>query len=244
MSIQQLSKKTKISANNLHALEASDEERLPALVFTRGFVRAYAAEVGLDPDETLRRYMEQLAPAPPPEAPVVEREQEPRPLGPSFAARYSPARVLRGRFGTPIVLALLSVAIFAVASQQRQAPQGATPASRSVATAGVVPAGPAQPAAVGTSGTIPAPLDALHLAIAPTGPCWVQAAVDDTRVFAGLLNAGDRRSVDSPSAVVLRVGDPATFAFTINGKPARIPGAGGQAVTVRITRENYTQFLR
>ena len=38
-------------------------------------------------------------------------------------------------------------------------------------------------------------------------------------------------------------GDPATFGFTINGQPARIAGAPAQAVTVRITRDNYTQFL-
>jgi hypothetical protein len=58
-----------------------------------------------------------------------------------------------------------------------------------------------------------------------------------------MLTAGDRRTIDTPSEVTLRIGDPATFAFTINGRPARIAGAPAQAVTVRITRDNYTQFL-
>jgi cytoskeletal protein RodZ len=245
ISLQQLSSTTKISTHNLQALEASDADRLPALVFTRGFVRAYAAEVGLDPDDTLRRYLEQFETPATPDA-AVEEEPEPQPAASRFdAGRFSPGRVLRGRFGTSIVLALVCVAIFALAASQRQQHrQAAVSQPPPVATAGLVPSGPVQPAAVGTSGTAPGPADSLHIAIAPTGPCWVQAAVDDTRVFAAMLNAGDRRTIDSSTAVGLRVGDPASFAFTINGKPARIPGAAGQAVTVRITRENYAQFLR
>ncbi|HEX6462810.1 MAG TPA: RodZ domain-containing protein, partial [Vicinamibacterales bacterium] len=67
--------------------------------------------------------------------------------------------------------------------------------------------------------------------------------VGDQHVLERLLNAGDRRVVDTPSDVTLRIGDPATFAFSINGKPARIPGASGKAVTVQLTKENYSRFL-
>jgi hypothetical protein len=83
----------------------------------------------------------------------------------------------------------------------------------------------------------------LHLVIAPTGPCWVQATVGGQAVLAKLLDAGDRREIDAPSDVTLRVGNPPAFAFTINGAPARISAAAGQPMTVRITKENYSQFL-
>jgi hypothetical protein len=101
----------------------------------------------------------------------------------------------------------------------------------------------------GTSGTADPPgtpggsPGTLHLAIAPTGPCWVQATVNDQVVFAKLFQPGDRRTVDAPSDVTLRVGDPAVFAFSINGKPARVPGVAGKAVTVHLKNENYSQFL-
>ena len=260
MSLQQLSRLTKISPRVLQVIEASDESRLPARVFTRSFVRSFALEVGLDPDETVRRYLEQLH-MPPPEMPVeIAPAPQPRlaiashvaplraavaPLRAAVPPLQAAGRVLQGRFGTVAVLILVGVTIVVLAAQNREGPPSgaAAPQSAAVATAGLAPAGQAPPAAVGTSGSAPA-IDALHIAIAPTGPCWVQATTNDTRVFGGMLTAGDRRTIDAPSEVTLRVGDPATFAFTINGRPARITGTPAQAVTVRITRDNYTQFLR
>src|SRR5690349_22561581 len=65
LSLQQLSHTTKISPRVLQAIEAADEDRLPAPVFTRSFVKTYAKEVSLDPDDTMRRYFEQLMPPAP-----------------------------------------------------------------------------------------------------------------------------------------------------------------------------------
>jgi hypothetical protein len=118
-------------------------------------------------------------------------------------------------------------------------PAATQPRPAVAGTVGVAAAAPAAPAA--TTGTAPPP--GLHLAIAPTGACWVQATVGGEAVLTRLLGAGDRTAIDTASDVTLRVGDPATCAFSINGAPARVPGAPGQAVTVRITRENYRQFL-
>jgi cytoskeletal protein RodZ len=246
MSLQQLSRITKISPRVLQVIEASDESRLPARVFTRSFVRSYALEVGLDPDDIVQRYFEQFA-VPEPEMPAaIARAPEPPLAAPDDAIGRSPARVLQGRFGTATVLTLVAVAILALAAQSRERPNANAPAPRPpVAAAGLAPAAAAaQPVPVATAGSTPAPADALHLAIAATGPCWVQATSEGTQLFGGLLNAGDRRTVDAPSEVMLRVGDPSTFTFTINGRPAGIAGTPAQAITVRITRDNYTQFLR
>src|SRR5699024_6591838 len=40
----------------------SDVLRLPAAVYTRGFVKSYAAEVGLDPESTAEQYLRQIEP--------------------------------------------------------------------------------------------------------------------------------------------------------------------------------------
>jgi cytoskeletal protein RodZ len=247
--LQQLSRTTKISPRVLQVLESSDESRLPARVFTRSFVRSYAVEVGLDPDDIVRRYLEQLEDVPP-ALPVEPGEPDTHHVAaPSEAPVRPPARVLRGRFGTATVLTIVAVAIVVLAAtRDRGAPPAPAAAAAApqpaVATAGFAPASPAPVTPVGTGGSAPAAIDALHIVIAPTGPCWVQAIAGENRLFGGLLNAGDQRTVDAPSDVSLRVGDPAVFAFTINGKPARIAGVAGQAVTVRITRDNYTQFLK
>jgi transcriptional regulator with XRE-family HTH domain len=236
LSLQQLSNTTKISQRVLQAIEASDEARLPAPVFARSFVKTYAAEVRLNPDTTMRRYFEQFVPPEMPDASEPVREPDPK------MPRWSPADAMSGPFGTAAVLLVVAGTAFLLAARNHTAAKpDMTPPLAS--GAGVTPDGPLQPAPVAMSGTTPAPAAVLHLAIAPSGPCWVQATVGGETVFATLLNAGDRRTVDATSDVTLRVGDPAVFGLSIDGMPARIPGEPGRAVTVRITRDNLRQFL-
>jgi cytoskeleton protein RodZ len=246
ITLQQISNTTKISLRVLQAIEAADELRLPAKVFTRSFVKTYAAQVGLDPADTTRRYLEQLEPPPAPsQTPAATGESIPDTPMQQETPDRRVARVLQGRFGTASVLLLTALtAVALVTKNYRQAPRDEAPhAAPIVSAASPIPAAaPKQPTPVGTSGASQG-ADALHLVIAPTGPCWVRATVDGQPVLAKLLAAGDRRQVDTSSDVTLRVGDPAVFAFSINGAPARIPGAPGEAVTVRITKENYSRFL-
>jgi len=50
---------TSISPRVLASLEADDFDRLPAEVFTRGFIKLYAKYLGLDPNVTLNHYINQ-----------------------------------------------------------------------------------------------------------------------------------------------------------------------------------------
>jgi cytoskeleton protein RodZ len=60
LSLQQIAAITKISVGVLEALERNDISRLPGGIFSRAFVRAYASEIGLDPDETVRDFLTQF----------------------------------------------------------------------------------------------------------------------------------------------------------------------------------------
>jgi len=55
--LRQVASITKISVSTLQALEAGDISRLPGGIFSRGVVRAYAAEVGLDPEASVARFL-------------------------------------------------------------------------------------------------------------------------------------------------------------------------------------------
>src|SRR4051812_25256080 len=67
-SLEDISRSTKISSSVLRSIEDEAFEKVPGGVFTRGYLRAYAREVGLDPDEVVRRYrLEFEPPEPPPE---------------------------------------------------------------------------------------------------------------------------------------------------------------------------------
>lgn len=54
--LEDISRTTRIAKRYLEALESNDFDELPEEAFARGFVKSYAAEVGLDVDECLSRY--------------------------------------------------------------------------------------------------------------------------------------------------------------------------------------------
>jgi transcriptional regulator with XRE-family HTH domain len=60
LSLEELSKRTKISVERLAAIEQEDLLHLPPLVYLKGFVREYATAIHLDPDEMTRRYLSEL----------------------------------------------------------------------------------------------------------------------------------------------------------------------------------------
>src|SRR5919109_4585149 len=57
ISLRQIATATKISVGALEALERNDISRLPGGIFSRGIVRSYALEVGLDGEETVREFL-------------------------------------------------------------------------------------------------------------------------------------------------------------------------------------------
>ena len=60
LSLRQIANATKISMITLEALERNDIARLPGGIFSRGVVRSYAIEVGLDPEATIEEFMGQF----------------------------------------------------------------------------------------------------------------------------------------------------------------------------------------
>src|ERR1700741_1909333 len=60
ISLRQIPNATKISVAALEALERNDISRLPGGIFSRAFVRSYAVEIGLDPEETVREVIAQF----------------------------------------------------------------------------------------------------------------------------------------------------------------------------------------
>jgi cytoskeleton protein RodZ len=60
VSLRQIAQTTKLSVSALEALERNDISRLPGGIFSRAFVRTYAAEIGADPEETVRDFLTQF----------------------------------------------------------------------------------------------------------------------------------------------------------------------------------------
>ena len=243
VSLRQVASSTRISLMSLEALERSDLSRLPGGIFTRAFVRAYAQEVGLDPDRTIQEFIAEL----PPESIATARTTVVEDGEKLESDRLAVATALR--------LVLVSVPIIGLViyygAQSRSA--GHAPAAQPVAES-ISPAteAPAVPAATGSTAPITdAPVappsrgeavSALSLELTPNGACWISVTSDGKRVFAGLLNAGERRAVSANEYIVLNAGDGAACRFSVNGRPGKPLGAPGQLAIRRITRANLREF--
>lgn len=60
VSLRRIADVTKISVSALEALERNDISRLPGGIFSRAFVRSYAIEIGVDPEQTVRDFLIQF----------------------------------------------------------------------------------------------------------------------------------------------------------------------------------------
>jgi cytoskeleton protein RodZ len=63
ITLRQIADSTKLSTVTLQYIERNQFDRLPGGIFTRGYLRAFAAEIGLNPEEIVAEYAVQF-PAP------------------------------------------------------------------------------------------------------------------------------------------------------------------------------------
>jgi cytoskeletal protein RodZ len=59
ISLREIAEATKINLRYLDALERDDFRHLPGGVFNKGFVRAYAQFIGIDPESMVTAYLEE-----------------------------------------------------------------------------------------------------------------------------------------------------------------------------------------
>ena len=57
VTLRHIADTTKISVSALEALERNDISRLPGGIFSRAFIRSYALEIGLDPEQAVRDFL-------------------------------------------------------------------------------------------------------------------------------------------------------------------------------------------
>src|SRR5688500_17459115 len=60
VSLRQIADRTTLTVSALEAVERNDISRLPGGIVSRGFVRSYAVEIGLDPEQTVREFLVQF----------------------------------------------------------------------------------------------------------------------------------------------------------------------------------------
>jgi cytoskeleton protein RodZ len=239
ISLRQIAASTKISVGALEALERNDISKLPGGIFSRAFVRSYAVEVGLDPDDTVREFLNRFQgePSPSTAAPIAVPEEES-----TFESQQRMASVL-------LKLVLISIPLvglilyFTMGSR----PARTTPA----ATVAEQPAPPPpDPVTQPPSAAVPASVPAdparktMTLELHPTGDCWVSLTVDGAHIMKRLMKAGEKDVREVRDTAVVDVGDAGAFAYSINGRPGKPLGETGQVRTLRLTKDTMAEYIR
>ena len=224
LSLDDLSARTKIRKTLLEAIERDDFGSIPGGLLARGYLRAYAKEVGLSAEPVASRFQSEFGVAHPVDALQARPDADALPH--------------RGLSRAPIVVfALLTIAgvwLFSQQGQQRDAgpqPVGTTgqavppdrPTDRPAAARPAAPAVAAAP---------------LMLEIVPVSVVWVDAKADGKRVLYALVGPNQPRTIEAREEISLRVGDAGAFRFRLNGVAGRELGRPGAVREVRITPQN------
>jgi cytoskeleton protein RodZ len=257
LSLDDLSRRTRIGVASLSAIERGDVTRLPGGIFTRGFVRAYAREVGCDPETTVARFLAEYGDGPNGPGASLQDRGGAQPAACKSGQLHVADIDRRDRQQTRAAWARFAVVVSLLALVYLRFKENGSPGDVTHPSAGT--GGPPVVAATATSGEVgtvgvreeqadielqPAVrTNTLQLDIEPDGPCWLTATADGRRVVYRLLAAGERTSIEARDAVVLRVGDAGRFRFAVNGQTGRTLGNAGQPLTVAITSQNYREFL-
>ena len=244
ISLRQISTSTNLSMTTLEALERNDVSSLAGGVFVRSFVRAYAVEVGLDPEETIREFLARCA---------IEGVH----AGSPYTNESNEYEVFRSQqrmattvailllLSVPMAGSLLFVGLFS-RTEQPPALAGGVGVVTPTATAPGRESDPKPPRAPVVA-EMPllgeaVPSLALTIDIHPRADCWISLTLDGHRMFSKVMRAGERDILEADREIIITVGDAGAFVFAINEYPGRSLGRDGEVVTARINRDNYRSF--
>ena len=229
LSLDAVSRTTRVQPRILAAIERDEVAAVPPRPFGRGFVRAYAAEMGLDPEQITHDYFARFAPQPPP-IDVTAPPQPPSPSGRSHAWIYAV-----GAAGLAVGVALA----FLARTPRPPTGMASVPPSPTVGTSGTAPSEHAAPAAAPAVTEDPAPATApLMIVLTVQRPVWVRATTDGHREIYRILTPGPPVRLTAAQDITIRVGDAGALTWRVNGRDAGLMGRAGQVRDLRVTPAN------
>lgn len=269
VTLHAIAEKTNISVRFLDAMEKGQVEKLPGGIFTRGFVRSYATQVGLDPDETVRAFVAAHPQLRNDDGADEVRQQSGSPAGMTVVVAV-------------LVLLAVAVGIYwwmarsaagTTATGAQHTPASAASAATSPATSPATPVPPpvaeTRPVGAADPGSTPEneatlrppgstggpdpgvsmPAEApapstmpLRLTLVPSGRCWVQVKADGRVLLAREVNSGERVDIEAGWQLEIVAGDAGAFGYQLNGRRGRSLGAAGRVGRATITTTNLSEF--
>jgi cytoskeletal protein RodZ len=246
ISLEEISQATKISLRLLKALEDSNVRILPAPTFTRGFIRAYARHLGIDPEEKVNAYLADLAG----ESKEPALPKKARPRSRFFRGRRSTAGTIVGAvIAVLVILGLIASPdrrqkLSRAASQERLvAPPKASPVvlknvevsneptpvlQQPVERQAAAASAPASPQV--RMASEPAEGPAITLVLEFAEDSWTKLEADGRTVLNGVVRHGQVRRFQARGGFRLSLGNAGGVRISVDGRALDPLGGTGEVI--------------
>ena len=233
LSLGTLAQRIRVQPRMLAAIELNDLSLLPPRPFGRGFVKAYAEEVDLDPEHTVHNFFSQFPARPVPNPTPARREIAETLLNP-------PSNWVGLGAATTILVLVVAAAVILGRRNETPPVSNAVGTTGSASAAAQTPAGaPESAAPVEPARTVPSvPVAPLRFAFDVSRPCWVTAVSDGQRAVYRIVYPGDPQVLNAQREITIRFGDAGAVTWSINGRAGTPLGGNGTIRDLRITPEN------
>lgn len=248
LSLENISSRTLISKKYLLALEKGDYKVFPGVVYLKGALRKYAAEVGINPEEAIAWYEGTI------HTEDVGEEAEARPVRQkSTGTIQKTRRINKRRLLVYVVLIIFSLAalsaIYNVIVQQRDH-ASPPPQSNDGSPPGVVEPEIEEPVPEPEEPALPVfrverdgrqdqirfnvyGTERMLAEITFTERCWVSVSADGQQVVEQNFSQGETVQIEAGTGIVIRIGNPPGMKLVINGESVEVP-ASSSAYTLEI----------
>lgn len=247
--LEEISNVIKVRKGILRAIENDDYTLLPSPVFIRGFLRAYAKYIGLDPDEVIKRYNQEVAERFTAEE---EEEREKRKLSRSFL-KVRPIPVAAAFVLLIILLYLVFMRPFSPSQKAEDIPSPTNKvllgekgvempvASVPIPDKGIEVQEPLVSFPQKEDGTAKAEAyeaKRLNLLFRTKERTWVKITLDGLPPSEVMLRTGETYQVKADRVIELKIGNAGGVDLTLNGKSLPSLGKSGEVVTVTLNEKD------
>ncbi len=260
VSLEQVSRETRISLHHLQNLEAGRYKDLPGGMYNRAFIKSYCECLRIDPRDMLDRYDAETAPP-------KEKSAKAKPRTPEIGATFKLHPMII--WGTMLLVSVGGLYLSrgwvartfspyfshpTVPELTADSPKASIPAPQPKESAEAPPVIPASteavPASVGPA--LPNEADSQVARVEPgtiriefevLQECWVSVNRDGDRVLVKILEPGDDQTFSASEKFFLVLGNAGGVRLKINGKPAKPLGKPGEVVKVLINEQNIKDLI-
>jgi cytoskeleton protein RodZ len=230
-SVEDMAEHLRINRRYIHALEEGRIRDLPGSAYAVGFVRSYAAALGLDPDEAVRRFRDVTGGAATKSGELVFPEPVPSRGVPAGALVAVGVVIAMGAYvawynwtgaGNRVVDSVppLPPRLEQTAQEGTRLREGGAPQAPAPVVPTVQPAAP--PATPPPAAQPPRDPNEPRIVLRARGESWVQ--VRDTRenrvLLDRVLRGGDSWAVPNRDGIILTTGKAENIEFLVDGEPA------------------------